>query len=90
MIYHVRIEKLVIFPNRFYPELGTPIKTLYGTINGVPVPVLIPPGIPITKPSIRDYLLSKRDEILATYAVKLEQQPIDNHDVDMEFDWIVD
>jgi len=89
MIYHVHISKLVTYPFHDAPGLAPDTRVLYSTINGVPVPVNIPLDIPLTRPAIRDYLLSVQDLILGAYASNLARQPIENHDVDMDFDWEV-
>lgn len=89
MIYHVHIDKLIIYPDPIDPVHGPVTITLYGTINDVPVPVFIPNDIPINKPAIRAYLLTKQALIIEAYRRNLLLQPTHNYDVEMDFDWDV-
>jgi len=89
MIYHIHIDKLITYPNPEAPGFAPGTRTLYGTINGVPVPINIPLDIPLTRQAVVAYLLTQQHEIIQAYYRNELRQPIENHDVDMDFDWEV-
>lgn len=89
MIYHVHIDQLVTYPPDPDRPDEPPVSCLYGTINGLEVPIVIPPRIPITKPAIREYLTLHEQYIIASYERILANQPIHNYEIGMDFDWEV-